>query len=118
MSRKAIPKALRDEVRNRFGGRCGYCGEESRSIQIDHIEPVTYGGTNEPSNLMPACRSCNNYKLVWGLESFRRNLSEQVALCRRYSVNFRFAERYGLVQATEKPITFYFERVAQEGGGG
>ena len=31
-------------------------------LTIDHHVPVSKGGTNNPSNLMPCCRSCNSSK--------------------------------------------------------
>ncbi len=50
---------------------CQYCGwtgatnfEEwfIANFNIDHIKPVNAGGTDEDSNLVLACRSCNLYK--------------------------------------------------------
>lgn len=40
--------------------RCKYCG--ARATSIDHVVPVSKGGTNDPFNLVPACRSCNSSK--------------------------------------------------------
>ncbi len=116
MGRSYLPKALRTKVLERFGGRCGYCGHENSKLHIDHIVPVaaTYRhkgvDLNDESNLMPACAPCNNYKLVMSLEVFRGNLQRQVSMARQYSVNYRFAERYGLVVQTDKPIVFHFEK--------
>lgn len=42
------------------GDPCAYCGKPSR--EIDHIVPVSRGGTSEWSNLTMACRRCNNAK--------------------------------------------------------
>lgn len=39
---------------------CRYCGEPA--TEIDHIVPISKGGTGELSNLVPACRSCNASK--------------------------------------------------------
>jgi 5-methylcytosine-specific restriction endonuclease McrA len=36
---------------------CVYCGGPSTGI--DHITPLSAGGTHTPDNLAPACRSCN-----------------------------------------------------------
>jgi 5-methylcytosine-specific restriction endonuclease McrA len=43
-----------------FGGRCAYCGGPYESI--DHAIPLARGGTHWPSNLRPACMSCNAQK--------------------------------------------------------
>lgn len=40
-----------------IGQPCIYCGRPADTA--DHITPVAHGGTNEPSNLAPACRRCN-----------------------------------------------------------
>jgi 5-methylcytosine-specific restriction endonuclease McrA len=39
---------------------CVYCGGSADSV--DHIEPISAGGTGDWDNLAPACRSCNASK--------------------------------------------------------
>lgn len=39
---------------------CFYCGRIA--TEIDHVVPVSKGGTGERSNLVPACRRCNSRK--------------------------------------------------------
>jgi 5-methylcytosine-specific restriction endonuclease McrA len=44
---------------------CGICGEEPRAGDpwvIDHVLPRAHGGSDEPSNLQAAHRSCNGRK--------------------------------------------------------
>jgi 5-methylcytosine-specific restriction endonuclease McrA len=41
--------------------RCAYCGCGGK-MTIDHMIPLSRGGTNWPSNLVPACHSCNSGK--------------------------------------------------------
>jgi 5-methylcytosine-specific restriction endonuclease McrA len=50
-----------------FGGCCAYCGRKLyKSItEIDHVIPMSKGGTGWPSNLVPACRSCNAKKWAY-----------------------------------------------------
>jgi hypothetical protein len=59
--RVPIPAALRRHVYARDGYRCVYCGRKGRRIllTIDHVHPVVLGGTNDPGNLVTACRACN-----------------------------------------------------------
>jgi len=105
-----IPKSLREKIKNRFQGRCGYCGEFCKKVHIDHIVPIAKNGTsNCESNLMPSCAQCNNLKLTYNLEDFRDLLSTQVDKARKYSVNFRFAEKYGQIIVKKSDIKFYFE---------
>jgi 5-methylcytosine-specific restriction endonuclease McrA len=45
--------------------RCGICGEGPRPDDpwvVDHITPRARGGSDEPSNLQAAHRSCNGRK--------------------------------------------------------
>ncbi|MFR9804606.1 HNH endonuclease [Pseudonocardia sp. RS010] len=47
------------------GRRCalrypGICTGEATTR--DHITPLDKGGTNDPSNIQPACRACNSSK--------------------------------------------------------
>ncbi len=41
--REHIPKKVREQVKAKFNGHCGYCGEKPDKLQIDHIHPVCYG---------------------------------------------------------------------------
>lgn len=49
------------------GFKCVYCGVEKHEtpegwLSCDHMIPLSKGGQNWPSNLVPACRSCNSSK--------------------------------------------------------
>lgn len=41
-----------------LGNVCFYCGE-AKPLTRDHNTPLTRGGTDNISNILPACRSCN-----------------------------------------------------------
>jgi 5-methylcytosine-specific restriction endonuclease McrA len=43
-----------------YGGRCYMCRQPADTI--DHVMPISQGGSNWPANLRPACRSCNSRK--------------------------------------------------------
>lgn len=47
-----------------YGGCCAYCGTTltPEIAQMDHRIPFSRGGTNWPSNLVPACERCNKQK--------------------------------------------------------
>jgi len=55
--RMRIPEEVRWRVWQRDGMRCRWCGADSR-LTLDHIRPVTLGGTNDEANLQTLCRSC------------------------------------------------------------
>ena len=50
-------KALRLVVFELKGRLCVYCHCDANTV--DHAIPLSRGGTHEPSNLQPICRSCN-----------------------------------------------------------
>jgi 5-methylcytosine-specific restriction endonuclease McrA len=115
-----IPTRTRATVHQKYGGRCAYCGEPitQKAMQVDHIHPKYLGGSDDIENLNPSCRACNNYKLTYDIEELRRQISLQVERAFRYSVNFRLAHRYRLVECTGNPVVFHFERVMQEDSSG
>lgn len=50
-----------------YGYRCYLCGCDWNALDpfdrcIDHVIPLAAGGTSQPANLRPACRSCNSKK--------------------------------------------------------
>jgi hypothetical protein len=61
-----IPDRLRFQILERDGFRCRYCGrskdEPSVVLEVDHVVPVTKGGTDEPDNLLTSCEPCNQGK--------------------------------------------------------
>lgn len=61
MARKPIGKKLRFEVFKRDCFTCQYCGKNPPEVVLwlDHINPVTNGGSNDIKNLVTSCRSCN-----------------------------------------------------------
>ena len=59
--RKPIPGKTRLEVFERDAYRCVIC-QSWQDLTIDHIHPVSRGGTNDPNNLQTMCRLCNSAK--------------------------------------------------------
>lgn len=49
------------EVFARDDYRCVHCGTRE-NLSVDHIHPVSKGGTNNMDNLQTLCRSCNSRK--------------------------------------------------------
>lgn len=46
---------------SRFGDSCAYCGAAGK-LTMDHIVPVSRGGSHGVGNIVPACPSCNSRK--------------------------------------------------------
>lgn len=49
-------------ILEQFGGACAYCLGPCPRPDREHIIAVSIGGADEPSNVVPACRSCNTSK--------------------------------------------------------
>ena len=60
--RSGVPRGRRHEVFKRDGYRCVECGarkEDGATLHVDHIIPVSKGGTDELDNLQTLCSDCN-----------------------------------------------------------
>lgn len=57
----SVSKRTRFEVLRRDNHTCRYCGATSpdATLTVDHVVPVALGGSDDPSNLVAACRDCN-----------------------------------------------------------
>lgn len=70
-------RVLRLKILARDEYTCRYCGSSDPLVmQVDHVHPITLGGTDDESNLVAACRSCNAKKNNKPLEVFLNGLSE------------------------------------------
>jgi hypothetical protein len=61
-------------------------------------------------NMLPACRSCNNYKSTLTIEKFRDAIGKWPEVLNSGNVTYRNAVRFGQVKPTPHPVVFYFER--------
>ena len=125
-------KEIREEIYNKYNGRCAYCGNEIsiKEMQIDHVIPqrnfemyiknkykipeflkhLTIYDLNNNDNLLPACRVCNGWKSAYHLELFRSEIEEQTKRLNSRSANYRMAKKYGLIEEIKNPVVFYFEQ--------
>lgn len=57
---------------DRHRWECVYCGESLRAgYHIDHVVPISRGGSNGVGNILPACDFCNVSKNSWFLSEWR-----------------------------------------------
>jgi hypothetical protein len=104
------------EIHKKFNGHCSYCGKEIsiKEMQIDHIQPRIFGGTNNLDNLNPSCRPCNLYKSNCNLEEFRKFLSDLFTIDYRLfkSKNKRdVAINFKILTINNWNCKFYFEQI-------
>ena len=66
MARRAIPAETDRRVRQAARNRCGYCLSPQHLVmarlEIEHILPLTKGGSDDETNLWLACPLCNSHK--------------------------------------------------------
>lgn len=66
--RIAFDASTSEEVYDKFDGACAYCGRVGPTMQIDHVVPISRGGSHDMLNFALACQPCNGAKaakIVW-----------------------------------------------------
>lgn len=53
---------VREYVLTHWGRKCVYCARHDVPLTVDHVVSRRRGGSNRPSNLLPACVACNQEK--------------------------------------------------------
>jgi ATP adenylyltransferase len=84
-----VSGTLRYEVLKRAVFRCELCGAsaEDRALEVDHIVPRNFGGSDDLSNLQALCYSCNAMKRdrdttdFRGMPAFYRERSSGCIFC-------------------------------------
>ena len=61
---------VREYVFEKHGRCCAYCGVTGVPLNLDHVVARARGGSNRPSNLVPACIPCNDEKGTQPVEVF------------------------------------------------
>ena len=112
----AISKKLRQQVFDKYNGKCAYCGTElNKGWQVDHILPQYCGGGSHFENLNPCCIDCNSYKRYHDLEGYRRQLSKMLNKKPEYlfksKTKMQVATKMGSIQHTKWNEVFYFETI-------
>lgn len=83
----------------------------SINYAIEHIKPVSKGGSNDISNLLPSCKKCNITKGTKNLEEFRFSLTlknNNIPPFKKEQVEY-LKSKIDLLKIFPQPITFYFE---------
>jgi hypothetical protein len=87
--RKKISVVMVRRLRTLQEGKCAYCfADLGVEFHVDHIMPLSFGGSNNEDNLALACPRCN---LIAGNKVFQTMFGKsQYILSRLYPKTFKF----------------------------
>lgn len=79
--RQSLSKRVRFDVFKRDAFTCQYCGATPPQavLEVDHIEAVAEGGSNDEGNLITACFNCNRGKGARPLSAAPESLADKAA---------------------------------------
>jgi len=113
--RRAIPKRVRYEVLRRDNYTCRYCRSTSGELTIDHVIPAVLGGTDDPSNLVAACKDCNAGKASSGPDNgtVAKVSDEQLrwGTAVRLAATRALAEREAILARLDPFFDYWYETV-------
>ncbi len=64
----------RQAIFHRDGFACQYCGNNNKSLTLDHVKPRSRGGQHTWNNVVSACITCNHKKAGQTLKEARMSL--------------------------------------------
>lgn len=64
ISRHSYSREERQKILDKTGCKCGHCGKplDTHTMTVEHIFPISKGGTDDEFNLVALCRDCNYRK--------------------------------------------------------
>lgn len=88
LSAKPLYKKQKERILERDGGRCVKCGATEK-LHIDHVIPVSKGGTSDDDNLQVLCATCNCSKgaRIENESRTNRERIDETASCSTDSLN-------------------------------
>jgi len=108
----------RQAIYDKSWGVCWYCGDElKKGWHADHFFPIRRNpdGTclnpenDNEDNKVPSCPQCNGMKSSMDIEGIRSTIEQFVESLNKYSTQYKFAKKYGLVKETGYMVSFWFE---------
>ncbi len=93
--RQGLTKKCRFEVFKRDGFICQYCGSSPPLVilEVDHIVPVSKGGTIDTDNLITACFNCNRGKGARPLSVSPESVSQKAEILKEKVEQLKAYER-------------------------
>ena len=78
MNRRTFTLYEKQVIYAKCNGKCAICGKpvKFKKMTIDHITPLSRGGTNDIKNLQLACKRCNSMKSNMTMDDMMGQISE------------------------------------------
>lgn len=115
----AVKGRLRFEILRRDGHTCRYCGQSAPDVKltVDHVVPESLGGSDDPSNLVTACTSCNGGKASIAPDSAL--VADVASDALRYAAALRWAieDRRQTFEALQSEIDYFHDKWTAWGAG-
>ena len=75
MTSPEAKRLWRRAIKEHFNCQCVYCGEtyELHELTLDHVYPRSLGGEDITTNVLPACKKCNQAKGSENWKDWMRN---------------------------------------------
>jgi hypothetical protein len=117
--RKKLSNTVRFEVFKRDSFTCQYCGRKAPEVvlELEHIEPVSKGGSDELLNLITSCWQCNSGKSDRKLDDSTVIARQHAQLAelqeRREQLDMLLRWRDGNADLAEKEIDAFCDQFAK-----
>lgn len=89
----ALSKRVRFEIFKRDSFTCQYCGKRPPNVvlEVDHIDPLSNGGSDDQINLTTSCFDCNRgkHKALLGQNAIRPDADIEFLACQQELVEAR-----------------------------
>ncbi len=102
--RKQFTEVDRLNIYNKYKSKCNHCkcNVEINNLHIDHIRPLSNGGTNDIENLQILCKSCHKIKCENEIEdgSYIRVIDTESSFNSRINdiINSEMAQSYAFIE--------------------
>ena len=107
----SINKKIRFEVFKRDGFVCAYCGRTPPEItlEVDHIEPKSAGGSDDINNLITSCFDCNRGKRNIKLDKIPSRIDENLQILKEKEDQLKEYKKY--IKKIERRIEKDIEKI-------
>ncbi len=86
---KGAQQRIRGRLLSNWDGRCRYCRKPTNAPTLDHVIPVSKGGSNTDDNAVIACDACNQVKADRSPQEWANDILGRPHR-RRWTVNLKF----------------------------